>query len=151
MPVYGFYAGLAVIALLSAVALYLHWLLYRQRQAQKREQQRLDEEHRQVRETWNQSLQILCRALLEGQVDCVEASIRIAAIMDRLAVPADLRQEFVAFDKLAQSVAHIPILDAWKQLPKPQRREYEAHMAQQEASFGDFVRDAAQRMLGRQL
>jgi len=99
----------------------------------------------------NQSVQIICKALLDEQVECAEASIRISALMDQLSVNGAVREEFIAFDKLAQAISHIPILDAWKQLPRQQRKEFELQIEQQEKLLGDFVRDAAQRMIGRTL
>lgn len=145
------YTGAAVVVILLTIALYLHWRLYLLNKQIKQKQIEADEQYRLARQQLNQSIQIICRALLEKQVDCAEASLRVSALMDQLSVNGPVREEFVAFDKLAQSIAHIPILDAWKNLPREQKREYELHMENQEQLLGDFVRDAAQRMLGRSL
>src|SRR5690606_31530800 len=104
-----------------------------------------------ARQQLNQSIQIICRALLQQQVECAEASLRVSRLMDQLSVNGSVREEFVAFDKFAEAIVHIPILDAWKELPRQQKQEFEAQIEQQEQLLGDFVRDAAQRMLGRDL
>ncbi|MBC6906983.1 DUF2489 domain-containing protein [Saccharophagus sp. K07] len=141
--------GSAIILVLAGIAIYLHWKLYKLRKLNKQKQEEADRQYQQARIQINQSIQIICRAMLDGQVRYAEASLRISRLMDQLSVDGAPREEFVAFDKLAQSIAHIPILDEWKQLPKKQRREYEQHIERQEEELGDFVRDAAQRLIGR--
>jgi len=145
------YVGAAVILVLLAVAIYLHWRLYLLKKQVKLRQIAADEQYLLARQQLNQSIQIICRALLEEQVDYAEASLRVSALMDQLSVSGAVREEFIAFDKLAETISHIPILDDWKQLPREQKKEFELQMVQQEQLLGDFVRDAAQRMLGRTL
>lgn len=145
------YIGAAIVAILLVIAIYLHWRVYILNKQINQKQKEAEAQHRLARQQLNQSIQILCRALLERQVACAEASLRVSALMDQLSVNGAVREEFVAFDKLAQSIAHIPILDAWKELPRQQKREFELHIDNQEQLLGDFVRDAAQRMLGRSL
>jgi len=148
MAEYLFYVGAAIIIVLLAIALYLHWRLY---QLQRRiELRKLDaeEKYAAARLHLNQSIQIICKALIEDQVGYAEASLRISKLMDQLSVSEAQRAEFVAFDKLADAISHIPILDAWQSLRKQQRREYALQIEQQEALLGDFVKDAARRMVG---
>ena len=143
------YTGGAVILTLAGIAIYLHWRLHIVSREIQQRQKAADEQYLLARQQLNQSIQIICRALLERQVECAEASLRVSALMDQLSVNGAIRDEFVAFDKLAQAISHIPILDAWKQLPREQKKEFELQMVQQEQLLGDFVRDAAQRMIGR--
>lgn len=145
------YIGGFIILCLLVVAIYLHWRLYRVNQQIKLRQEEAESQYQLARQKLNQSVQIICRALLDEQVECAEASLRISALMDQLSVNGTVREEFIAFDKLAQAISHIPILDAWKQLPRQQRKEFELQIEQQERILGDFVRDAAQRMIGRTL
>jgi hypothetical protein len=145
------YAGGAVVFVLLVIAIYLHWRLHVVNKQIQQRQKEAEAQYLLARQQLNQSIQIICRALLERQVECAEASLRVSALMDQLSVNGAVREEFVAFDKLAQSIAHIPILDEWKELPREQKREFESQMEHQEQLLGDFVRDAAQRMLGRSL
>jgi aryl carrier-like protein len=144
-----FYAGVLIIVVLSAVAITLHWRLYKVKQEIKMRKAEVEQQYHLARAQLNQSVQIICRALLADQVECAEASIRISALMNQLSVNGAEREEFVAFDKLAEAISHVPILDAWKQLPKAQKKEFTSQIEQQEQLLGDFVRDAAQRMIGR--
>lgn len=145
------YAGGAVVLTLLAIAIYLHWRLYVVNKQIQQRQKEADAQYLLARQQLNQSIQIICRALLARQVEYAEASLRVSALMDQLSVNGTVREEFVAFDKLAQSIAHIPILDAWRELPREQKREFESQIEHQEQLLGDFVRDAAQRMIGRSL
>lgn len=145
------YAGVAVVVILLIVALYLHWRLYQVNKQLKQRQKEADTQYMLARQQLNQSIQIICRALLARQVECAEASLRVSALMDQLSVNGTVREEFIAFDKLSQAISHIPILDAWKELPRQQKKEFESQIEHQEQLLGDFVRDAAQRMIGRTL
>lgn len=149
MTDYLFYAGCIVILLLLAVALHLHWRLFWLNKLVKLRQIEADKKYAAARQNLNQSIQIICKALIEDQVGCAEASLRISKLMDQLSVTNELREEFIAFDKLANAIVHIPILDAWKSLPRDQKREYARHIEQQEELLGDFVKDAARRLIGR--
>lgn len=145
------YVGVVIVAVLLAIALYLHWRLYQVNKQVKIRQQEADAQYLLARRQLNQSIQIICRAVLDKQVDCAEASLRVSALMDQLSVNGATRDEFVAFDKFAQAISHIPILDAWNELPRQQRKEYELLIEQQEQLLGDFVHDAARRMIGKTL
>lgn len=146
-----FYVGCVIVVVLSGVAIFLHWRLHKVKKQIKTRQADAERQHMLGRQQLNQSIQIICRALLDGQVEYAEASLRVSKLMDQLAVNGPAREEFVAFDKMAQAISHIPILDAWKQLPKAQKKEFTSQIEQQEQLLGDFVRDAAQRMIGRTL
>lgn len=145
------YVGAAIVAVLVAIALYLHWRLYQVNKQNKIRHEEAEAQYLLARHQLNQSIQIICRAVLAKQVDCAEASLRVSALMDQLSVNGAAREEFVAFDKFAQAISHVPILDAWNELPRQQRKEYELLIEQQEQLLGDFVRDAAQRMIGKTL
>jgi hypothetical protein len=145
------YAAGAVVLVLLIIAAYLHWRLHLVNKQITQQQKEADAQYLLARQQLNQSIQIICRALLQQQVECAEASLRVSRLMDQLSVNGSVREEFVAFDKFAEAIVHIPILDAWKELPRQQKQEFEAQIEQQEQLLGDFVRDAAQRMLGRDL
>lgn len=144
-----FYSAIAIIAALLATAAYYQWRLYQLRKRLQVQHALADEAERKHRSDLNSSMQIICRALVAGQVGSVEASIRLSALMDQLGLSEAQRQEYTVFDKMAQAVAHIPILDAWKKLPKEKKRGFEYEMQQHEEELNDFVIDAAKRMIGQ--
>lgn len=144
-----FYLGGALVLALLSIAIYLHWRLYLNNKQLEQRQKEADAQYLHARQQLNQSIQIICRALLAEQVECAEASLRVSKLMDQLSVNGPEREEFVAFDKFAHAIEHIPILDAWKKLPRQAKRDFEEQIKQQDELLGDFVRDAAQRMLGR--
>jgi hypothetical protein len=148
MTEYLLYMGGAIVAALLTVALYLHWRLFQLNRQIKQRQLEAEKKYAAARQHLNQSIQIICKALIDDQVGYAEASLRISKLMDQLSVPADLREEFIAFDKLSDAIIHIPILDAWHNLPKQQKHHYSRQIDQQEELLGDFVKDAARRLIG---
>lgn len=148
---YWVYAGVVVVIALAGIAAYLHWRLFLMRKLiHEQEQKSVLNEERKRRQI-NASIQILCRTVLDDQVRYAEASLRISALMNQLNVDEQARLDYAAFDDLAGKIAHIPILDAWKALPKEQRQVYEEEIQEHEAACGDSIRDAAQNLLGREL
>lgn len=96
----------------------------------------------------NNSIQIICRSLLAGQVESAEASLRISALMDQLSVPESRRSEYAAFDTMTAAIRHIPILDAWKSLSKKERQQYRMLIQQKQDELDEFILDAARKMTG---
>lgn len=150
MPNILLFLGLLVIVLLGATAGYLHWRLYQQNRRQRALEQQYQTELLAGRKEINNSIQIICRALLAEQVEYAEASVRISRLLDQLSVEGDERVDCVAFDKMAAAIQHIPMLDEWRALDKKQKREYQQQIAYHEAELGDFLKDAARKMLGRE-
>lgn len=97
----------------------------------------------------NNSIQIICRSLLAGQVESAEASLRISALMDQLSVPDSERSEFVAFDTMTSAIKHIPVLDAWKALGKEERQQYRTIIEKKQNELNPFILEAAQKLLGQ--
>lgn len=95
----------------------------------------------------NNSMQIICRSLLAGQVESAEASLRISALMDQLSVPEPRRREFVAFDTMTAAIQHIPILDAWNSLSKSERQQYRIVIQQKQDELEEFIFEAARKMV----
>lgn len=144
-----FYIAMAIVAGLLVVAIYYQWRLHQLRQKLRAQHQLASEVEQKHRDQVGSSMQIICRALIAGQVGSVEASIRLSGLMDQLGWADDMRQDYAVFDKMAQAVRHIPILDAWKNLPKEQKRQFEREMQQHEELLRDFILDAAGKMVAR--
>lgn len=148
MPVWLSGVMALVILVLVVVAAYYRYKLYcQQRGTRDREARRL-QENILKRESVNQSIQILCRALIARQVESSEASLRISALLDSLGVSEQERADFAAIDKMAASLRHIPILEEWQALDRRERRQYEKLIAQKQLELDDFIYDAARKMLG---
>lgn len=145
----GLYLAGAIIAVLLSVAGYYQWQLYRVRQKRRALEASARAAEAEHRAEINSSIQIISRAVVANQVGYVEASIRLSGLMDQLGLSASERQDYAVFDKMRDAVRHIPILDAWKQLPRDQKRKFEREMQLHENELNDFILDAANRMLGK--
>lgn len=142
-------AGL-VVFVLAALALFLHWRLYQVRKSQRLAQAHADQKRVAQKQRINSSIQVIAHALASQQVGATEASIRISVLLDALEVEQSVKEEFGAFYNLAQDASHIPILDAWKALPKQKRRTYELELTALEEKHQNSVADAASRIRGRE-
>lgn len=144
-------AALLIIGALICVASYYQWRLLQLRKRQAREREEIERKRQKQRQFANDSIQIICRTLLQRQVGPAEASLRICGLLDAMQVPLEQRGEpdIIPFTKMADAVSHIPILDEWKALPKPKKREYQKLIERREQEMGDFVRAGAERLLNR--
>lgn len=138
-----------IILVLSIIAV---WMVLKVKKAERRRdqlQKEIDAFSQKARKEINNSIQIIARSLLDGQVQNAEASIRVSALLNQLSVDEKQRQDYVAFDKLANAVSHIPILEEWKALPKQKRKSFEVELAKLEDEYDDFIKDAAQKIIGQ--
>lgn len=141
--------AVVVVVALGTVAARLQYRVYQQQQQRLREQTQQDEVSRQQREKMNKSIQILAQAVQGDELTLTEASIRIAGLMDILEVSDGVRQEFSAFYQLRDLTAHIPILEAWKKLERKEQMRLDLERMKHEATYRDFVLDAAERIKSR--
>lgn len=142
--------GGVIILALAVTAGVLHWRLHQLRKAQRVAQEAEEVRLAEQRDGINRSIQIIARALEADQVGATEASIRISVLLDALQVQPATKEEFAAFYRLAEEASHIPILDAWKALPKNERTAYERELAVLEDKHREFVVEAAGRIQARQ-
>lgn len=145
--------GALIVAVLSLIAGHLVYRVYRQQGQRKQKLKVLDEANqqnqREHREWVNKSIQILAQAVHEDELTLTEASIRISGLLDSLDVHVDIKSEFSAFYQLREKTSHIPYLDAWQNLSNAEQRQFDLERLQHEATFNDFVMDAAKRIQGR--
>lgn len=135
--------GAAIILALAAVAIHLHWRLYRLRQAQARQ----SEQVALGRQQQYQSIEIICRALLAEQVQPAEAGVRVAGLLNQLQVEGANRRAFIHFDEMDRAVAHIPRLKGWTDLDSGARRRYQKEIDQAEDRLGEAMRRSAETVL----
>lgn len=142
--------GAIIIAALVGVALYYVLQLRALRQRQAQQLKELEEQRSAQRGRVNKSIEILAGALEKDDLSLTEASIRLSVLLDSLEVEESVREEFSAFYQLRDATSHIPILKAWKELTPRQQLQFDKERLQHEATYGEFVRDAAKRIKGRQ-
>lgn len=143
--------GALVILLLAGVAAYFHWQLYLRKKKQAQDLALLDEKRgEQIQRTVN-SINILCRGLLDDQIGLTEVSIRVNVLSNALSLSEEHRECLSAFSQLAEASAHIPILEQWKALPTKQKLAFSREMSELEGKFGDFVRAAAKDIVQRDI
>lgn len=146
--------GALIILVLAVIAGRLVYKVYLQKkdhalklQAQELENQKAQIEQRQ----WiNKSIQILAQAVHKDELTLTEASIRISGLLDSLDVQADIKTEFSAFYQLREKTSHIPYLEAWQNLSNAEQKKFDLDRLCHEATFNDFVMDAAKRIQGRE-
>lgn len=141
--------GALLIVILATVAGYLHYRLYQVKRRQVARQTELETVAQTKRQHLNDSIQILCRSMLARQLDYAEASLRISGLLNALGVADVQRRDYIAFDKMADSIKHIPTLAEWQALPKQERARYRRQIETKEQEFADFLDDAARKLLGR--
>ena len=138
--------AISVIVLLSAIATYYVTKLYLLNKRQRVENSRHRENNE---EKIRNSVYILAKSLLAEQVPVAEAALRISALVEGLEITEDDKSLYVSFQKLAQGISHIPILEEWKKLSKKQRESYRQEIADQEAKYKEFIFKAAEDLVAK--
>lgn len=131
-----------IILILLIVASYYCWRLARVRRAQRDVQLEYQAAAKKQTDEYVQSIRIIARAHVSGQVESPEACLRICGLLDLLAVSAEQRLPFVALDKMRDSIKHIPIKDKWLALTREERDSYRAQMVRLEQDLEDFIKPA---------
>lgn len=135
-----------VILLLSAVAVFLHWQLHLRKKRAAQQEAELAAKIAKKREEAANSLRFIAQSYLAEQVELAEAGIRISKLLDFLAVNEAQRAQYRVFDEVHQRLKHIPILQAWKDLPKKEKRSHMKLINEVENEFKDFAVDAAKTL-----
>lgn len=145
--------GVLIVLVLALIAGRLVYKVYRQQKGRAEKLKALELANQQAqherREWINKSIQILAQALHRDELTLTEASIRISGLLDSLNVTDEVKTEFSAFYQLSEKTSHIPYLEAWQNLSNSEQRKFDLERLQHEATFHDFVKDAAQRILDR--
>jgi hypothetical protein len=118
---FAIFAALGV-AIIIALSIWASRLLYQLKQQQR--QLRDNDAPSQAQNQARNSIVVLAKGALSEQVDITEAAIRIATLLDYLAIDDVARARFTHVYQLSAATAHIPRLEQWQQLSKAQRRDY---------------------------
>ena len=136
-----------IVMVLGAYALHLH----RKVQAldAERENTRLafEQQLKDKAEETSKSIIILAKGLVADELSITEACLRISWLLTQITPEARESEACSVFYQVADATAHIPILDAWKALTRAQRKAFDLERLETEKAFGDFVLDAAKKLL----
>lgn len=142
--------GAAIIVVLSIIAGRLVYKVHLQKKERAAKLQAIEEANKKAQREWlNKSIQILAHAVHKDELTLTEASIRISGLLDSLGVHPDIKTEFSAFYQLREKTSHIPYLEAWQKLSSAEQNKFDVDRLRHEATFNDFVMDAAKRIQGR--
>lgn len=129
-------AGLAIIIPLAVYAAILWRQVHRRNQAQSSLQ-------REREERLAADIEFLAQSLSTGQVPPIEGAIRIKVLLDNYTGPRRATLDLAIFETVYDATAHIPTHQAWKELPRAQRRAHEEEMATIEQNHKPRLQDAA--------
>lgn len=132
--------GLLIIVALSA---YAGWLWYRVHR-NSRARRELDISRHQA---LFEGLEVLARALLQGQMNVTEAALRMAALLDNMDPDPQPATDLAAIHRLADAAMHLRIGARREELGRAERREEDEQREKLEAEQGDAVLAAAERLL----
>lgn len=145
--------GVLIIVVLAVVAARLVYKVYLHKKEHESKLAALEVANQKAqleqRQWLNKSIQILAQAAYNDELTLTEASIRITGLLDALDVNMDIKAEFSAFYQLREKTGHIPYLDAWHKLSNAEQKKFDVERLHHEATFNDFVMDAATRIKGR--
>ncbi len=141
--------GIIIVLGLSVIAGYYLWQLKLQQKKLAEVEAEQEKTLQDQRKRLNNSIQRLAQGVLGEQLTKTEAAIRIRVLLDGLGVDNETRKQYSAFYILAAKTDHIPILAEWKKLPSNDKKKYDKERLNLEKEYGDFVLDAAQKILGQ--
>jgi len=142
-------AGAIILIVLSFIAWRLQSRVSQMENSKAEQMQELEELKGNHQHYLNNSIQILAQGIVDDQLTLTEGAIRISVLLDNLKISDSEREKYSAFFQLADSTSHIPILAAWKKLPKKEKARFEKERVATEEKYKDFVVDAAKRIKGQ--
>ncbi|SDS64315.1 Protein of unknown function [Halopseudomonas litoralis] len=128
--------GLVIIFALAMYAVILWRRVWRNQQLLTRK-----EEERNVR--LEGDIRILAQSLVTGQLPVIEGAIRIKVLLDNYSGARRADLDVRVFETIYDATAHIPTHQAWKDLPKAQRKLHERQMETLEAQHRSEVEQVA--------
>lgn len=143
--------GVVVVALgvVAAVLWAKVWRLQKQQKALEEQRQHEKAENEQKRIDYiHESLNVIARSMLDGQCPITEGCIRMAVLLDNIALDCDSKHRFSVVFEIYNATRHIPTHSSWKALSRKEQRRFEQEMMalekQHEKTITDvmaFVRD----------
>ena len=137
-------AGGVIILILASYALYLCWQLWKQNQRQKNAPTHIPNPAR-LNER-RKSIFALANAIEEEALTLTEGCLRITAVASQIGDMTTFNREVGVISRGAEETAHIPILDAWKQLSKAEQRTFDKQRQAIESKYREAVLEAVERL-----
>lgn len=147
MPLWLLSLFVLIVCILAAIAAYLHWQLHRKRQQLKLQQLHYENNLKGKKREAATSIEVIARCYIDDQVELGEAALRLHHLLQYFDFDESTRNQVRVFDEVANRIAHIPILDAWKSLDKESKAQHRQTMENLENEFSAFAKDAAQKLL----
>lgn len=139
---------LLAAALMVTGALALHALRLQQRVRLRRQAQAGQQRaHEQQVADLRLSLRVIAQAMLDGQVDLSEGSLRLHTLLQGFAMNCDTRHQLAAFSVMAAALADQPLGAARDTLTAAERQRLDRERAALEAEHGVSLRRAAEQLL----
>lgn len=93
-----------------------------------------------------ESIRVLARCYLDGQVGASELCLRIAVLLDQAVIDKTTREQGEVFVRLAAELADIPTHEDWKALNREARDRFRQQMEDLEKRHEQAMREAAQAL-----
>lgn len=133
---------LAGVTIILALAIYAA-VLWRQVRRKSDAQHALQREREERLAT---DIEFLAKSLTSGQLPAIEGAIRIKVLLDNYTGPRREILDLTVFETVYDATAHIPTHQAWKDLPRAERRVLEAEMAEIEKNHKPRLEEAAAQL-----
>lgn len=143
--------GAGIIAVLAAIAAYYQVLLYKKNKERQKQEEDLEQLLKERKDRNLDSIVILARAVLDDQVTMTEASIRINSLSQALPLEAEIKQELLVFQQLAEATQHIPILEKWRALSRKEKKQFDKERESIEEKFKDFIHAVSEKIVHHNL
>lgn len=140
------FTGLAVVVFaLAGVALYLWLKVWRMQKLQKAmevqlESQKAETEQKRI-DYIHESLNVIAKAVLDGQCPVTEGCIRMAVLLDNISLDCDSKHRFSVIFEIHNATRHIPTHDQWKALGRQDQRKFQQEMLTIEKQHLQTVQD----------
>lgn len=138
-----------IVLVLAAYAGWLHyrlWLRAKQGKAAVSVGSRPPKEPDLHRVELKKSIFLLADAMLDDKMTITEGCLRICAMASHLEDRDSFALEYGVLFRVADSTAHIPILDEWKALSKEEKRRYDRERQGIEQKYNAAVVEAVERI-----
>lgn len=93
------------------------------------------------------SIRVIAQALLQNDLSPTEAAMRIGFLAQQLTDGFKQDKSIKVFQALAMDASHLPILDAWKALPKDEKNRLEKERLGIESKYADQIQLAAKALV----
>lgn len=92
------------------------------------------------------SIRVIAQALLQNDLSATEAAMRIGFLAQQLKDGFEQDKSIKVFQALAMDASHLPILDAWKALPKEEKNRLEKERLSIENKYAEQIQLAAKAL-----